>query len=771
MVTSKNRFIIDAAFVVERAHKTFFGAPLMTASGKDHTFAFGFVRDFLRLRLKLGIQAGVLVIGKEAYSYSNRDAVLDLIAILEELKIPHIHEPRNFSLHVTGCLCSKFSHIITADKRFLQLCAHDLLVILPREGKKNEWDWCSPEVVKTTMGISPKDVPTYIALTDPSNPVAMTSKQATRLIELYGDIDSLYSKLDRVVSLQVRAKLAEGETRIRHCYSENKCRPTRKPVRNPNQYYSLSDLDTANSRKVLAKYDFRSLLTLLAIPLDIRPDTRAHRSSVDSYHAVVDRKGIQNLASMVCASKLCSIDTESDGKDPRESTLLGVSFSVKDREAFFIPLNEADLKDLTKDEVLRVLQRMFDSDVDFIGHNIKYDYLILRRSGVVIKRIQFDTMLAAYECHTDWPFFNLPYVCKRYLGETITPYSDLVSDGITFLDLPLREMVNHACQDAEVTRRLYPVLLAQLHERGIMGQYKNFTMQQLQRVANLEFDGMALDVRQFDGVKKNLLKRATRLRAEIFQMVGKVFDIESNQALSEVLREIANAQGYIGPSRMTVSALEHLAIVEPVARHIVKLKRLRSQVGQFESISTAARNGKIYPLFNLITSRTGVVASIRPSLFDIEETSELKLCFDNTVRDLFVDANASLNKLAEVTKDPALLKVRRRKSKVDLFITEHPLMLEVDHDEFLLRLAIGQSDTVLSKRFLVDRSTIAKMRQDFETRYQIMFQWLRCFRSASRTKGFATNGNLRKCVDGLKSSDVARREQALEHVVRWLIRY
>ena len=98
-------------------------------------------------------------------------------------------------------------------------------------------------------------------------------------------------------------------------------------------------------------------------------------------------------------------------------------------------------------------------------------------------------------------------------------------------------------------------------------------------------------------------------------------------------------------------------------------------------------------------------------------------------------------------------------------------MQQVDHDEFLLCLAIGQSDTVLSKRFLVDRFNIAKMRQDLEKRYQIMFQWLRSFCSTTRTKGYATNGDLRKCIDGLKSSDVARREQALEHAIRWLICY
>ena len=395
MVTPKNRFLIDAAFIVERTHKTFFGAPLMTAAGKDHTFTFGCVRDFLRLRRKLGIKAGVLIIGKEAYSVSSRDSVLDLIAILKELKIPHIHDPLNLGLHVVSRLHSEFSHIVTADRRFLQFCTDDLIVVLPREGKQIEWDWMSSETVKTMMGIAPKDVPTYLALTDPSSAAALTNKQAIRLVELYGNIDSIYGNLGQVVSVQIRRKLAECESSIRQCYAENRCEPVGSPMLNPVQDDSLNELDTANSRQLLMRYGFHSLLTLLANPLDVRPDSRGRPTSSESYHAVVDRKGMEKLESVVCASKLCSIDTESDEKDPREATLLGISFSVKDGEAYFVPLIETDLKDLTRNDVLEVLKRIFNSEVDFIGHNIKYDYLMLRRSGVTIRRIHFDTMLAA----------------------------------------------------------------------------------------------------------------------------------------------------------------------------------------------------------------------------------------------------------------------------------------------------------------------------------------------------------------------------------------
>ena len=183
------------------------------------------------------------------------------------------------------------------------------------------------------------------------------------------------------------------------------------------------------------------------------------------------------------------------------------------------------------------------------------------------------------------------------------------------------------------------------------------------------------------------------------------------------------------------------------------------------------RDGKVFPFFNQIKSRTGLVATTEPNLFDLEGLSDLESCFDRRVRDLFVDEEASLNILAETTKDPVLIKLRSSKSKVDPVIAKHPLMQGLDPDELLLRVAVGQSDTSLSKSYSIDRPKIASIRDVLTRRYQTMFQWLNGFRSVARTKGYATNGKLRKYLDGLKSSNIVRREQALEHAVRWLIRY
>lgn len=768
MVKPKRRFLIDAAFIVERAEETFYTTPLLTAEGRDCTFTFGCLRDFLRLRRELGITLGMLLLGKETHSLTSPQNIDDLTAILKQLNIPYVHDPLNCGLQVAHSICSRFSHIVTSDRRFLQLCADDCIVILPRKGGQ-EWDWLSSETVKTAIGIAPKDVPTYLALTDASNAAALTSMQAVRLVELYGNIDFIYEKVAQVRSVQIRRKLAECEARIRQCYVDGKSECPEGSIRCTAQDGSLNDLDTAKNRQLLKGYGFHTLSTLLPNSADVRPVLGNCAPRSESYHAAIDRKGIQELESLICRSKLCSIDTESDDKDPREGTLLGVSFSVKEREAYFVPLIENDLKGLTKSDVLGVLNRIFNSHVDFIGHNIKYDYLLLRRAGLPIRRLHFDTMLAAFECHGDWPFFNLPYLAKRLLGKEIKSYHDVIGEGASFLDLPFREMINHGCQDADVTLRLYPILSVQLEKRGITWQFLNQTMQLLQRLGNLEFDGMAIDVGRIERIRRNLVKQVDRLKSDICRIIGRVIDLESHSDISDVVREAVELREPIGSRRVSLSMLEQLWISNPVVRLIVEFKRLRNQVGRLESVSTAVVDGKIHPLFNQIKSRTGLVVTSAPSLFDTETLAALRPCFRGSVRHLFPDTQRSLDKLAQMTKDSVLLRVRAGKSKVDPVMARHPLIRGLNHDSLLVSLVVGQSDVEISKRFLVERWRVAKVRHDLGKRYQTMFRWLNSFRRLTQRKGYASNGNLRKYIDGLKSSDIARREHAMNLAVRWLI--
>jgi DNA polymerase I len=598
MVASVEQFLIDATFIAEKTRKTFLGAPLLTVGGQDCTFVFGFLRDFLRLRHTFRINAGLVLVGRESYSASSRDRIHGVIAIFKELGIPHIHDPLNSTPNLACSICSHFSHIITADEKFLQLTSESLIIMLPRKGKEREWDWMSSKIVKDMIGIAPRHVPTYMALTDSPNTASLTNRQAVRLIESFGDLDGIYGNLRQIVPVHTRIRLAKSEAQIRSIYAGKTGRHVEGLALKSFSKYSLNKLDTATNRRRLMKYGFRSLSILLPTPAQLQRDLPDNVCSPISYHAVVDRKALKQLKSSVCASKLCAVDVESDGKDPRTANLLGIAFSVKTGEAHFVPLAAVHLKGLTRRYALRIIKQILNSGVAFVGHNIKYDSLLLRRAGARIRNVHFDTMLAAFECHGDWPFFNLAYVCKRILGKEIKSYSDTVSDDSTFLDLPLIEMVNHACQDADFALRLYPALSDQLEERCIARQFREHTMKHLERLSNLEFDGMAIDLERVGRIRKRISRRAEHLRLSICTTVGRVVDLASQEDLAAVLRETAQLQGYVGPRRVTVSTLEHLAVSEPLARQMLNFRRLRNRGGRLEAISASVRNGRIYPLFN-----------------------------------------------------------------------------------------------------------------------------------------------------------------------------
>src|SRR5262249_16327378 len=141
MVNAGDCFLVDGTFIIERTHKTFLGTPLLMVQGRDRTFTFGFAREFLRLRSTLVIRTAVLVIGKNSPLITSDKNVEDLVDFLRTLDVPCVHDTRNDVLQIAGSMSSRFSHIVTGDKRLLQLSRDRLIIILAKVGTVDEYDW------------------------------------------------------------------------------------------------------------------------------------------------------------------------------------------------------------------------------------------------------------------------------------------------------------------------------------------------------------------------------------------------------------------------------------------------------------------------------------------------------------------------------------------------------------------------------------------------------------------------------------------------------
>jgi DNA polymerase-1 len=657
---------------------------------------------------------------------------------------------------------------VTADKRFLQF-SHDNLEVVLIDKLSGPPKSFLPETIKTELGIKPADVPTYLALTTGAKTRALTHRQAIRLVEVYRDIDIIYKNLEQISSSAIRKKLLENEQEVRQRYSESiidgDFESASYQITN-----TVGKLNKKKNRQILRKYGFYSLLALLSTPPKMQlASLGSNRQSV-SYTAVTNRKSMEELEARIKSAGVFSIDTESDDKDPKSGTLLGVSFCLREGQAHFVPLIERDLEDLNKEDVLRFLNRVLRSDVNIIGHNIKYDYIILRRSGVKISSIHFDTMLAAYDCYGDWEFFNLKHLAHALLGRQIKAYRDIVDQDSTFLDLPFTDLVRHACQDADITFQLYTVLLDELKKRNLEQQYCSDTMPNLKRVCDLEIDGVFVDEQKLDKIRDLLLKRAVCLKDEVSAKLGEVYDLDSRKDLSTILTEVLDLRRFAGVKRISLRFLEQAAITEPTVRLIVLYKRVRKQIKAIETISTCLVRGRVYPAFSLTRSPAGLITTSKPNLFDVEGLQELKSCFEESVQGYFRDTQRALGILADVTQDSILKRVMGTESKVDPFITKHPIMRVCDHDDLLLLLVIGFMDSYLSRRFLADQLTVATIRHDIEKRYATLFKWIHDFQRNALRNGYATAGGKRKYIDGLRTSNMARRKRAQQHVVRWLIR-
>ena len=155
----------------------------------------------------------------------------------------------------------------------------------------------------------------------------------------------------------------------------------------------------------------------------------------------------------------------------------------------------------------------------------KFDCVMLRRHGIAIKHIYFDTMLAAYDCFGDWEFFNLAALAKKLLGKDIKRYKDIVDEGQTLLDVPFKELLEHGCADADMTLRLYHRLWKELEDRRLLDQFFRRTMPLLRTLADREYSGVRLNITAVERTKRALAEEAEALKKAVIIEAGKEFDL------------------------------------------------------------------------------------------------------------------------------------------------------------------------------------------------------------------------------------------------------
>ncbi len=451
-------FLIDSTFLFQASEAAFLGAPLLVdKGGRDHTRTFGVMRDLLRLRKTFGIRRGAVVVGEESLAATTDAVVDDLLPLLRQISASVLRGDGARVVDICAQVASSAHWIISTNPSVQQLVSERLGVLIPRVGDDAE------VVTKKTLsdtGMRPEWVPAVLALSEGKD-APLKRRQAVRLLEIYGSLEAALADASSAPSADWKRKVAPDTESLLQTAAGLQ---SRTAVLAPS-VMSLGRVfveDSDASVMALKYYGFWSLIRMLPLPDASDIGVTSSAECKTDYRAIRCAADLRILEHCLSQTEVCAIDTETSGKDPRCATLYGVSMAVKEGQAFYVPMMQSDLDGLSPEDVCARLNVVFSRKLKLVGHNLKYDFAVLQRNGIDVQELHFDTMLAAHECFGDWEFWNLSALAKKLLGASVKRYRDIVGDGETFLDRPFKELVEHACCDADMALRLHAVLTKEL---------------------------------------------------------------------------------------------------------------------------------------------------------------------------------------------------------------------------------------------------------------------------------------------------------------------
>ncbi|MGC4030601.1 MAG: DNA polymerase I [Tepidisphaeraceae bacterium] len=374
--------------------------------------------------------------------------------------------------------------------------------------------------------------------------------------------------------------------------------------------------------------------------------------------------------------KTFAVDTETDGLGAMKSNVVGLSFSWKEGTGFYVPVKgPAGCGVLDCGLVMQQLKPVLeDETVEKIGHNIKYDILVLRNNGVRLRGLVMDTMVAAFLIDASRMQYGIDRLAADLLSFQKIATSELIGRGksqITMDQVPLDRISQYACEDVDVTWRLYELLKPKLDESPVLKTLNDDVETPLVDVlAEMEFNGIGVDPAVLKAQSEVLGTRIEEMRVKVWAEAGGEFNIDSPKQLEKIL--FTDLKLPTGKKTKTgystdVQVLEKLALQAPIARYILDYRgmvKLKNTYLDSLGEEINARTGRIHTSFNQTGAATGRLSSSDPNLQNIpirtDEGRRIRSAFvpGDATRDVLLTADYSqieLRLLAHFTQEPGLL--------------------------------------------------------------------------------------------------------------------
>ncbi len=643
MKKNKTLYLIDGTAYIYRAYHAIRG--LTNSTGLPTNAAFGFTRILIKLIEDRSPEYVVMFFDAKGPTFRHKiykDYKANRPPMPEDLsvQIPHIKKITQgfkipviemqgfeaddligtFSLKAEGVGFSVV--MVTGDKDFVQLVTDKAIIWDPMKEKTIDM-----KTVRESFGVEPNQMIDVMGLSgDTSDNIpgvpGIGPKTALALIKTFGSMDSLYEQLDKITKKKQNQNLVQYKAQAflsRDLVKIN----TQVPIAFTPQDFKLEEPDNASLSSIFKMLEFRQLQKDFPKKADL---------SKKQYVTVMDTESLSDLVACLKRSNLFAVDTETTSKDPMKAELVGLSFSVKSDEAFYIPLahDYPDVPDqLELKTVLNLLKPLLENPgIKKIGQNIKYDWIVLKHYDINLAGVVFDTMLASYLINPSKRAHNLDQIALDFLDHKTITYEDVTGKGkksINFAQVPLEKAGPYSCEDADVTLMAYHVLKPMLEKLDLMELMEKVEMPLVPVLMKMEMTGICVDRDKLRNLSKSFEHQLEQLEISIYSIAGEEFNIRSSQQLGHILfeklklpvqKKTAKKTGYSTDVNVLKALADKHELPEFILRHRA-LSKLKSTYTDALLDLIHPETERVHTSYNQTVTATGRLSSSNPNLQNI----------------------------------------------------------------------------------------------------------------------------------------------------------
>ncbi len=662
----KRLFLIDGYAMLYRCHFALVRNPLITTYGLHTSALFGFTNQILRLLETESPEYIAAIFDSKEKTFRHEyypsykatrekmpeelvDQLPHLWRILKGLNIFYTSKPGFEADDIVGTLAKTAvtenldTYIVSGDKDFMQL-VNDQIFLYSPGGARTQTTIYDKQKVEERWGVPPESMIDLLGLMgDSSDNIpgvrGVGEKSAQKLIHEYGSLESALDQADKVTNKRVRNGLLDFREDALLSKELVKIH-TDVPLE-----FSMSDLiqKEFNNSELLSlfkEFEFHGLMRQFS-EMELQGETQKKKTE-KSYTSIISADKLNQFISKVKEGEWLSIDLETTSVNPMEADIVGISFSIEKDSGVYIPIQH---KDKTKtyfgknelSTVLNIIKPVLESPkVPKTGQNIKYDLLILRRLGIIVKGIEFDTMIAAHLLHPEVRSYKLDKLSEKYLNYSMMPIEDLIGTGknqISMAEVSLEDITFYAAEDADIALQLTIILKEKLEQDNLWEFFKKVELSLIRVLIEMEFRGTFVQKELLDKLSEDYSEKIKTLIADIYSLSGTEFNVNSTQQLAQILFDIIKLP-QIRKRSTAEDVLERLKNDHPLPQKMLSYRKLNKLKNTYLDPLTGFINqnsGRIHTSFNQTIAATGRLSSTNPNFQNIpirtEQGREIRRAF------------------------------------------------------------------------------------------------------------------------------------------------